>query len=59
MWAMKHGRIYCLTSRWMFEEAMHELLDLLIPAVVIVNLCIEMETPAARTLRDGSELSPR
>ena len=38
MWAMKHSRSYCITSWWMFEEAMHELLDLLITAVVIVNL---------------------
>lgn len=43
----------------MFEEAVHDLLHLLTPAAVSVNLCVEMETPAARTLRDGSQLSPR
>lgn len=41
MWAMKHSRSYCITSWWMFEEAMRELLDLLITAVVIVNLWVE------------------
>lgn len=59
MWTMKHGRVYCFPCRWMLEEAVHDLLHLLTPAAVSVNLCVEMETPAARTLRDGSQLSPR
>lgn len=57
MWAMKQGRNDRVTSRWMLEEATHESLQPLTTAAVMTSLCVEMEAPSARTLRDGSELS--